>query len=157
MTKSLLVAALILSAAAISAHARLGESLAKLKEQFGKPQPQAQKDTAFWLFEAEDGQLVYTVTFNAKGVSIAEGLKPLKFARLTRETAENFIDGQLGPLRQSKTARTINPGEKYTFAGKPFVCAENEYVIVDDPNGLLIVWTKSALPYVMAVSPEMIK
>jgi hypothetical protein len=138
-------------------HARLGESLTKLKEHFGKPQPQAQKDAVFWLFEGEDGQLVYTVTLNAKGVSIAEGLKPLKFARLTRENAENFIDGQLGPHRGSKTARTVNPGEKYVFAGKSFVCAEQEYVIVDDANGILIVWTKGGLPYVMAVSPEMIK
>jgi hypothetical protein len=155
--RSLLVAALVFSAAATFAHARLGESLAKLKEHFGKPQPQAQKDAVFWLFEGEDGQLVYTVTFNAKGVSIAEGLKPLKFARLTRQNAENFMDEQLGPLRGSKTARTVNPGEKYVFAGKSFVCAEQEYVIVDDANGILIVWTKGGLPYVMAVSPEMIK
>jgi hypothetical protein len=153
----LLVAALIVSAAATSAHARLGEPLAKLKERFGKPQPQAQKDAVFWLFEGEDGQLLYTVTLNAKGVSIAEGLKPLKYGRLTRETAENFINGQLGSFRESKTARTVNPGEKYVFAGKSFVCAEQEYVIVDDANGILIVWTKGAPPYVMAVSPEMIK
>src|SRR5258708_7089771 len=90
--RSLLVAALVLSAAATSAHARLGESLAKIKEHFGKPQPQTQKDAVFWLFEGEDGQLVYTVTLNAKGVSIAEGLKPLKSPGPTRKPPENLIE-----------------------------------------------------------------
>src|SRR5882672_8263302 len=93
--RSLLVVALVFSAATSPAHARLGDTLAKLKEHFGKPPPQdSKKDSVYWLFEGEDGQLVYTVTFNAKGLSIAEGLKPLKFARLTRDTAENFINGQ---------------------------------------------------------------
>jgi len=156
-SRSLLLAALVLSAASTSVHARLGDTLAKLTEHFGKPPPQEKKAAVFWLFEGEDGQLVYTVTFNAKGVSIAEGLKPLKYARLPRETAENFIDGQLGPLRGSKTSKVVNPGEKYVFAGKTFVCAEQEYVIVDDANGMLIVWTKSGLPFVMVVGPEMMK
>src|ERR1700694_1248229 len=106
--KKLLLLLLLSGVVLTSAHARLGESLAKIKEHFGKPQPQTQKDAVFWLFEGEDGQLVYTVTLNAKGVSIAEGLKPLKYARLTRETAENFINGQLGSFRESKTARTVN-------------------------------------------------
>ena len=139
--------------------ARLGESIVKLKERFGQPASQGRKDSnaAVWFFEVEDGQLVYTVTFNAKGQSIAEGLKPLKHAQFKRETVQDFIDSQMEPYRGSKTTRTVKPGENYSFAGKLLICAAQESIIVDDPNGILIVWTRGGLPSVIVVGPEMMK
>lgn len=150
-----LLASLLLPAA----HARLGETAAQLRERFGRPEPQVRKNdaSAVWFFEGQDGQLVYTVTFNAQGISIAEGLKPLKRAVLTQVHAENFIDGQLLAYKDSKTRRVVKPGEKYTFGGKEFLCAKSEYVVVDEPNGILVVWTHTGLVSVLAVSPEMVK
>jgi len=142
------------------AHARLGETLAQLKQRYGSPAPQARRDpgSAAWFFEGEDGELVFSVTFNAKGESIAEGLKPLKRARFPQNTVQDFIDLQMAPYRGSKTLRSFNkPGEKYTFAGKTLDCGEQESVIVDEPNGILIVWTRAGLPSVMAVRPEMLR
>jgi hypothetical protein len=150
----ILLSCLVLS----TGHARLGETLAKIKERYGKPAAQTRKDAAVWFFDTEDErQLVYTVTFNANGRSIAEGLKPLKRAVLTQDAAQRFIDGQIEPYRESKTMRTVRPGENYVFARQQFTGAEQEIVIVDDPNGILIVWTRGGLPSVMAVSPEMFK
>lgn len=156
---SLLVAALVFIAATATSHARLGETFDTLKGRLGKPAPQARKDTsaAVWFFEGQDGELIYTVTFNAKGVSIAEGLKPSKYAMFLQNTVRDFIDGQLAPYRDSKTTRVVKPGEKYIFGGQGYVCGEQEQVIVDDPNEILIVWAKGGLPSVIAVRPEMMQ
>jgi hypothetical protein len=142
-----------------TAHARLGETLAQLKVRYRDPAPQAHRDpsSAVWFFEGEDGELVYNVTFNAKGLSIAEGLKPVKRARFPKETVQDFITLQLEPYRGSPTTRILNPGDKYTFAGRTMVCGEQEYVVVDDPNGVLIVWSRSGMPSVIAIRPEMLQ
>ena len=159
MTRRLIFTLLVALAALASAHARLGETATTLRERFGRPEPQVHRDdtTAVWFFEAQDGRLVYTVTFNAQGISIAEGLKPLKRAILGKENAQNFIDGQLQPYKDSKTQRIVKPGEKYKFGGKKFICLKEEYVVVDEPNNILVVWTHTGLISVLAVSAEMIK
>jgi hypothetical protein len=156
--KRCLTLALLTCLVLTTGHARLGETLAKIKEHFGRaPDSQPQKNSAVWYFEVEDGQVVYTVTFDARGLSIAEGLKPLKRAMFTRDIAQDFINLQTALYKDSKTARIVNPGEKYGFAGKAFVCGEQEYVIVDEPNHFLLVWTRGGLPSVIAVRPEMIQ
>ena len=152
---SLLAAALILSAAATSAFARIGEPLARLTERFGKaPERESPKHMAVWFIESIDGPLVYTVTLNAKGVSIAEGIKPLKRAILTTKIAQDFLADQMVLLKDSKTARVMKPGEKYEFAKQSFVCAEGEYVVLDEPAGLLLIWSRAGIPSVMAVTKE---
>ncbi len=149
--------ALLLTLTAGSGFARVGEPLAKLKEHFGKaPDPQSPKGKAVWFIESIDGPLVYTVTLNTKGVSIAEGIKPLKRALLTTTIAQDFINDQMVLLRDSKTARQVLPGEKYEFAQQLFVCAENEFVVVDEPRDLLIIWSRAGIPTVMAVTREML-
>jgi hypothetical protein len=155
----LLALALLASLIPTTGHARLGETLAQLKQRYGTPAPQARRDpgSAAWFFEGEDGELAFTVTFNAKGESIAEGLKPLKRALFPQNTVQDFIDLQMAPYRGSKTLRAFQPGDKYTFAGKVFACGEQESALVDEPNGILIVWTRSGVPSVMAVRPEMIR
>jgi hypothetical protein len=142
-----------------SAQARLGETLEQIKSRYGRPEQQQQprKDQAVWLFEADDGQLVYSVTFDAKGHSIAEGLRPIKRAVFTADIAQDFIQGQIAPFRNSKTLRTYKPGEKYQFAGQVFTCAAPEVVIVDDVNGVMIVWVQKGVPSVMAVAPTMVQ
>jgi len=142
-----------------TSHARLGETAAQLRERFGRPEPQVRRDdsTATWFFEGQDGQLVYTVTFNAQGRSIAEGLKPLKRAILGKDNAQNFIDGQLLAYKDATARRIIKAGEKYTFGGKEFICLKEEYVVLDVSNDILIVWTHTGLISVLAVSSEMIK
>ena len=148
---------LLFSAALVApAPARVGEPLAKIKAHFGKsPDPQSPKNMAVWFIESTNGALVYTVTLNAKGVSIAEGIKPLKRAVLTTEIAQDFIRDQMVLLKDSKTARVVPPGEKYEFAKQSFVCAENEFVMLDEPNGLLIIWSRAGTPSIMAVTREM--
>jgi hypothetical protein len=141
--------------ATVPATARLGETVADLKKRFGRPELESRKDNVFWLFEGDNGQLLYTVTLNAAGRSIAEGLKPHKRARFHDQDALVFIDAQLAPLEGSKTLHTLKPGEHYRFAGQEFVCAQDEQVTVDEPNGLLLIWNKSVNPAVMVVSPEM--
>ena len=157
--KKILLLLLLSTTIAAPAFARLGETQAELKKRYGTPLPQVRKEALVWLFEADEdgGQLLLSVTFDAKGVSIAEGLKPLKHAKLTRDSVEGFIDLQLEPYRKSPTVRTVKPGTKYRFAGKDLTCAEHELVIVDDPNSLLIVWNQSAVPSVMAVTPVMMR
>ena len=142
-----------------SAHANIGETLEQLKAHMGKPQAQQQprKDAAVWLYEVEDGQLIYNVTFDAKGHSIAEGLRPLKRATFTKDTAMDFIQGQIATFRDSKTLLTVKPGEKYRFAGQIFTCEEKELVIVDDVVGIMIVWSQKGVPSVMAVSSVMVQ
>ena len=145
---------------AVPAPARLGETLADLKKRFDSPATQIRKDStnATWLFDQDDtGQLAYTVTFNAKGHSIAEGLKPVKRARFSNETAQDFIEQQLAPYHDSKTQQILKPGEKYRFAGQIFICGKEEYVVVDEPRGLLLIWSKVVDPAVMVVSPEMFR
>lgn len=139
--------------------ARLGETLNQIKARYGKPEQQAQprKDQAVWLFEADDGQLVYSVTFDAKGHSIAEGLRPIKRAVFTADIAQDFIQGQIALFRDSKTIRTHKPGEKYQFAGQVFTCGEQEIAIVDEANGVMIVWVQKGVPSVMAVAPAMVQ
>jgi len=141
------------------AQARLGDTLEQLKAHYGKPEQQAQprKDTAVWLFEVDDGQLIYNVTFDAKGRSIAEGLRPLKRAIFTKDIAQDFIQGQIAPFRDSKSLHTYRTGEKYQFGGQSFTCGEGEIAVVDDANGVLIVWVQKGVPSVMAVTHAMVQ
>lgn len=155
--KRLLVLFLFACLLPLSGYARPGETLDKIKERFGKPQPQTRKESYVWTFEAtEGGLLIYTVTFDAKGLSIAEGLKPFKRAVFSAEVAQNFIDFQLEPYKDSKTLRIVKPGDKYVFGGKEFVCGENEYVVLDDGNRVLLVWSRAGIPSVIVVRPEMV-
>ena len=153
--RPLLSAILLASLTLMPAQARLGETMADIQKQFGKPTGQPRKDTAFWLFEGDDGLLSYTVTFNAEGKSIAEGLKPVRRARFTESNALIFIESQLMAWADSKTMRTLKRGEKYHFSGQDFVCGPDEHVMLDEPNGVLLIWTKTVAPAVMVVSPEM--
>ena len=110
-----------------------------------------------WLFEVEDGQVIYNVTFDDKGRSIAEGLMPLKRAIFTKDMAQDFIQSQIAPYRGSKTLHTFKPGEKYSFAGQAFTCGAQETAIIDDANGVMVVWVQKGIPSVMAVSPAMVR
>jgi hypothetical protein len=139
------------------AGARLGETHSQLSRRFGRSQPETQKKTALWFFEVADGRLAYNVTFNAKGHSIAEGLKPVKQAVLTRSMAEDFIRAQLEPYAGSTTTRTLKAGEKYTFAGREFTCGPSEVVIVDDPNDILLIWNQADIRTIMVVRSEMLR
>lgn len=137
--------------------ARVGEPLAKIAERFGKgPERESPKGMAIWFIESIDGALVYTVTLNAKGISIAEGIKPVKRALLTKDIAQDFIDDHLVLLKDSKTARRVQPGEKYVFAQQAFVCGELEYVMVDEARDLLLIWARAAPTSVMAVTREVL-
>lgn len=152
----LFVAILLLAVSATPGHARPGETLDKIKERFGKPQPQTHKEIYVWTFEAtEGGLLIYTVTVDGKGLSVAEGLKPFKNAVFSAQVAQNFIDFQLEPYKDSKTLRIVNAGEKYRFGGKEFVRDENEYIAVDEANRILLVWNRAGIPSVIVVRPEM--
>ena len=141
------------------AHARLGETLDQLKARYGKPEQQQQprKDLAIWLFEVDDGQVMYNVTFDASGHSIAEGLCPVKRADFTKNIAEDFIQGQIAPYRGSKTMHTFKSGDKYQFAGQIFTCGDGEIAIVDDANGIMIIWAQKGVPSVMAVTTSMVR
>jgi len=154
---TLLVVLLALGLAPL-ASARLGENLSQLKQRYGKPVDQSKKDVAIWLFEtAGDGQLLFTATLNAKGLAIAEGLKPLKHAQLTEDDVRNFTDIQLAPYRGSKTLLSVAPGQKYTFAGRELACGADESVMVDDANGVLVVWNRGDTPSMLAVSRELLQ
>lgn len=155
VSRSLLAAALVALAAAIPASARIGENLDLLTKRFGKgPERDSPKHMAVWFIESIDGPLVYTVTLNAKGVSIAEGIKPLKRAILTTKIAEDFLADQLNVIKDSKTARVVKVGEKYSFAGQSFTANKDEYVVVDEERGVLLVWAQGGIPSVMAVTKE---
>jgi hypothetical protein len=147
----------IVALTAVPARAVLGENLEQLKAHMGKPEPQTRKDAAVWFFEVEDGRLVYTVTFNDKGLSIAEGLKPLKRAIFTSKAAQDFIDAQLTLAKDSKTLRTFKPGDTYAFGGKAFTCGPQEYVHVDEANDLAIIWNRTRLPTVIAIRSVMVQ
>jgi hypothetical protein len=151
-----LLCLLLATGLAAGAQARLGQTLADLKKRYDSPLPQTSKNTATWVFEQGDsGQLMYSVTFNAQGRSIAEGLKPIKRARFSKETALEFIEIQMAPYHDSKTQRIVKAGEKYRFAGQAFTVGKDEYVILDEPQGVLLIWSQYVNPAVMVVSPEM--
>ncbi|MBI2497435.1 MAG: hypothetical protein HYV75_05795 [Opitutae bacterium] len=150
----LLLAALL---SAPPAQAVLGETLVQLREHMGKPEPQTRKDAAVWFYEVEDGRLVYTVTFNDKGLSVAEGLKPLKRAIFTKDAAQDFINAQLTLTKDSKTLRTFRPGEKYAFAGREFTLGAEEYATIDAANDLAIIWNRTRNPSVIAFRAEFLK
>jgi hypothetical protein len=152
----LALAGLLALAPAPRASAALGETFNALKERLGRPLPSEKKNVHVWLIEVIDGQLSYTVTFNAQNRSIAEGIRPIKRARFTPDLARDFIATQTRALANSPTLRTVHPGEKYTFARHDFTCGPDESVTVDDPQGVLIIWTKAPIPSIMAVSPEML-
>ncbi len=151
----LLLLALLLAAAPLAG--RVGERGADLRKRFGRPEATPNRNTIVWLIEAPAGALLYTVTLNDAGVSIAEGLKPYRRAVMSEQSARNFIAGQLAGREDSPTLRTIKPGEPYTFGGEAFVCDENEQVIVDEANDVLIIWTLRPVATVMAVTKEMVQ
>jgi hypothetical protein len=136
--------------------ARVGETAAELRKRFGKPEAQPQKNVLVWLIEESAGALLYTATFDEHDVSIAEGLKPFRQAKLTEQTARNFITEQLASLPDTHAARECKGGDAYTFAGEKFACGANERIVVDDANGLLIVWTLSPIPSVLAATRELV-
>ncbi|HLP24482.1 MAG TPA: hypothetical protein VK477_02300 [Acidobacteriota bacterium] len=123
----------------------------------GKPEAQPQKNVLVWLVEESAGALLYTVTFDEKDLSIAEGLKPFRQAKMTEQTARAFIAEQLGALPADHRARELKPGETYTFAGEKLTCGANERVVVDNDHGLLIVWNMAPAPSVLAVTREMVE
>jgi hypothetical protein len=151
--KRALLLLFLASLAAGPVQARLGETLKEIELRNGKAQPKTQKaakNAAVWLIEGSDGQLIYTATFDAQGYSIAEGLKPVRYAKFPKETVQSFIRVQLEPYRDSKTIRTAKPGEKYSFAGQIHTAGPQETVVVDEANDFIIVWIDSAMPSVMA-------
>ena len=151
---------LALPLAAVPARAGLGETLDDLKKRFGPPfkQDQPQKGMEMWFIETENSQrLVYTVTFNAEGRSIAEGLKPVRRAVMTTKHAQDFIDSQLAMHKAAGSTRTVKPGERYTFARQVFTCNSHEAVFVDEAQDFMIVWNKGNDPLVMAVRAEMLQ
>ncbi len=155
-----MLASILLAVLPARLPAGLGETLDDLKKRFGPPERQEhpQKGTEMWFIETEmSHRLVYTVTFDPKGRSIAEGLKPVRRANLTAGHAQDFIDSQLAMHPGTGTTRAVKPGEKYTFAKQEFVCAEHEAVLVDETQDFMIIWNKSSQPLVMAVRAEMLQ
>ena len=148
----ILLAGLALS----SAHARVGEPIAQIKARFGRPDPQSPKNMVVWFIETDNGALVYTVNYNAKGMSIGEGLKPLKNAQLTSASAKDFLSDQMFLIKDSPTAHIVKPGEKYDFAGQSFLCDVNDFVVMDETKDLLIIWSRGGTGQIMAVSREML-
>jgi hypothetical protein len=150
-----LVATALALGAAAPAHAILGATLAEIIKHRGKkPDGQPDKERAIWTFEGNDGLLVYAVKFGADGRSIYEQLKPGQLGRsLHREIVQDFIKAQAGHLKDSPTLLEPKPGEKYRFAGKDLVVADNEYVLVDAERGVLVVWVRGSLPSVTAITP----
>lgn len=142
---------------AVTAQARLGETLDQIKGRFGPPAGSPRTKVWVWYFEVQDGEVLYTVTFDDKGKSIAEGLKPVKQALFSRELADSFIGSATEPLKDSKTLRNVTAGEKYTFGGKEFVCGKQEYVVVDDANRFLLVLSREGIPSIIVVRPEILR
>jgi hypothetical protein len=155
---SLLLPVLLACAAfALPAHARIGDKAAELRKRLGKPEAQPQKNVLVWLVEEPAGALLYTVTFDEKDVSIAEGLKPFRQAKMTDQTARAFIAEQLAALPAGHRARELKSGEAYTFAGEKLTCGANERIVIEAEHGLLIVWNVAPLPSVLAVTREMVE
>ncbi|MBA4138345.1 MAG: hypothetical protein C0518_13620 [Opitutus sp.] len=158
MTSRFLTAGLVASLClAAPASARLGDTAAVLRERFGAPETQPNKHTSAWLIEAPAGALVYTVTFDEKGASIAEGLKPYRFARILEQTARDFIDNQLSALGDPSKVRIVKAGERYQFDGEAFTCGPKEQVWVDEAANFLLIWIKGEEGSVMAVTREMLR
>ncbi|HET7536573.1 MAG TPA: hypothetical protein VFJ90_08980 [Candidatus Didemnitutus sp.] len=144
----------LICATTVIAHARVGENIKEIRARLGDPGPQANKRAVVWFFEQGDGRMVYSVTLNEKDISIAEGLKPIGGAQLTKEGAEDFVLNQLGPFKGGGS-KGVNPGEKYVFAGKVLTCGANEVVVLHEQAGILIIWTRGKDTNIMAVSKEM--
>jgi len=143
------------------ARAALGEMLGDLQKRFGRPDPQlnqhAAKNVAHWSIETmQSERLVYTVTFNPKGRSIAEGLKPVRRAVLTDEFAEQFVQSQLAVHGNTAAMRQPKSGEKFTFAKQEFTCGANEVIWVDEASDFMIVWVRDPKGHVLAVRAEML-
>lgn len=151
----LLLSLLCLLSAAGTSRALLGDTLeAIIKHRGKKPDSQPDKSKAIWLFEGNDGQLAYAVRFDVNGKSVAETLKPAQLGHtLHPEFVKDFMKAQAGHLKDSPTLLEPKAGEKYKFAGKELTVAENEYVLVDAPNGVLLVWVRGSMPSVTAITP----
>lgn len=149
---------LLLGVAAATASARLGDTFADISKHRGKAAGKPDKKTAMWLFEGGDEQLIYAVKFDDAGKSIAETLKPGRTgARIYPDIVQDFIKAQREVLEGSKTTRELAVGEKYTFAGQQLSVANNEYVVLDEPRGFLLVWVGGSLPSVTVLSPAALK
>lgn len=148
----LVVFACLLAANTVSAF--LGDTVDDIARHRGKPAGKPEKNKALWLFEGNDGQLAYAVRFDDAGRSIAEVLKPALVGRsLHRDIVGDFIKAQIEPVKSSPTLLEPKAGEKYLFAGRQFVVAENEYVLVDAAHGILVVWVQGSLPSVTVIAP----
>jgi len=157
MKKSLTLL-LLAALAATSAPARLGDTLAEISKHRGKPAGRPDKNKAVWAFEGGDEQLLYAVRFDDAGRSIGETLKPSRTgAPLQQEFALDFIKAQREILVGSTTTRELAAGAVYTFAGQNLAVAANEYVLIDEPHGFLLVWLHGSLPSVTVVSPAALK
>lgn len=151
---SLLAACLVFAGSAASSPAFLGDTLAQITKHRGKPAGQPDKTKAVWLFEGGDEQVIYAVKFDAAGRSIAETLKPGRTGSpLHSEIALDFIKAQRAILADSKTTREPALGEKFTFAGQELVVAKDEYVVLDEPKGFLLVYVRGSLPSVTVLAP----
>jgi hypothetical protein len=150
----LLIAVVCLLSSVSTASAVLGATLPEITKHRGKkPDGQPDKDRAVWTFEGNDGLLLYAVKFGADGRSIYEQLKPGQIGRsLHADFVKDFIKAQIGHLEKSTTLLEPKPGEKYLFAGKELVVAPNEYVLVDAPNNVLVLWIRGSLPSVTAIT-----
>lgn len=145
----------ITALAATPAHALLGDTLEVLSKRRGKPIVQPAPNRAAWLFEGLDGPLLYSVTFGADGRSMAEGLKPARPRdSMHPDFVADFIKSQREVLAGSTTTRELaETGLPYTFAGRKFVLGKDEYVVIDEPRGVLIIYTRGALPSVIVLTP----
>lgn len=154
----------LLLAASPSARAALGETEGEIARRFGRPDPLlqqgSQKHVTLWAIETPQSErLIYTVTFNPKGRSMGEGLKPVRRAVLTDDYAQSFVDSQLAmhPTATPESTREPKPGEKYIFAGQEFACGADEKVWVDETNDFLVVWLQGPKGHVLAVRAEMLR
>lgn len=156
-----LLLACLLTACPPAARAALGETQAEIQRRFGRPDPWLQhglqKNVMIWAIETPQSErLVYTVTFNAKGHSMAEGLKPVGRAMLTDNYAQSFVDNQLAMHPEAKDTPRLKPGDKFTFGGQAFTCGANEAVWVDEKADFMIVWSQGPKGHVLAVRREML-
>lgn len=149
---------LLLATSATTASARLGDTFADISKHRGKPAGKPDKKTAMWLFEGGDEQLIYAVKFDDAGKSIAETLKPGRTGgRIYPDIVQDFIKAQREILEGSKTTRELTAGEKYVFAGQQLSVGNNEFVVLDEPRGFLLVWVGGSLPSVTVLSPAALK
>lgn len=148
---SAVVAFLVL---ATTAPAFLGDTVDDIAKHRGRPSGKPDRNKALWLFEGNDGQLAYAVRFDDKGRSIAEVLKPALVGRtLHADIVGDFIKAQIAPVKDSPTLLEPKVGEKYKFAGREFVVDKNEYVLVDAPKGILVMWVQGSVPSVTVLAP----